>query len=123
MTPAPSPHEPGVSINAEGKKVFIPLENNPEVFTELAHQLGVSRALRFYDVLSIDEPELLALVPRPVHALIFISPADVYHRVRRHDGPEGPIFEETEGETPPVMWFKQTIVSNIAGNVRGSSAS
>lgn len=108
-------HEPGVYINSKGKKTFVPLENNPEVFTELVHRLGISPKLGFYDIYSIDEPELLAFVPRPVHALIFIVPADVYHRVRKND--RGFKIEEESkvmtydgsGDEEPVMWFKQTI--------------
>ena len=72
-------NERGVYIDPNGKKTFIPLENNPEVFTELVHKLGVSPKLGFYDVYSLDDLDLLSLIPRPVHALIFISPADVYH--------------------------------------------
>ena len=108
-------HEPGVFINSRGKKTFIPLENNPEVFTDLIHGLGISSELGFFDIYSIDEPELLSLVPRPVHALIFIAPADVYHRVRKNDkgfeiGEESKVMTyDGSGDEEPVMWFKQTI--------------
>lgn len=85
------------------------LNNNPEVFTELVHKLGVSPELGFYDIYSIDEPELLALIPRPVHALIFIAPADVYHRVRAKDRGSKELTYDGSGENEPVMWFKQTI--------------
>ncbi len=99
----------GVYINSKGKKTFVPLENNPEVFTDLVHRLGVSSKLGFYDIYSIDEPELLAFIPRPVHALIFIAPADVYHRVRAKDGGSKELTYDESGEGEPVMWFKQTI--------------
>lgn len=102
-------HELGVYINSKGKKTFIPLENNPEVFTALIHKLGVSPKLGFYDVYSIDDPELLAFIPRPCHALIFISPADVYHRVRAQDGGSKELTYDGSGPDEPVMWFKQTI--------------
>ena len=104
-----SRNERGVYINPEGKKTFIPLENNPEVFTELVHKLGVSSKLGFYDVYSLDDPELLALIPRPVHALIFISPADVYHRVRKADAGSKELTYDGSSEQEPVIWFKQTI--------------
>lgn len=104
-----SRNERGVYIDAEGRKRFVPLENNPEVFTDLVHMLGVSPKLGFYDVYSIDDPELLALVPKPVHALIFISPADVYHRVRKNDQGSKRLTYDGSGEQEPVMWFKQTI--------------
>ena len=57
------------------EKRFIPLECNPAVFTGLINELGVPN-LEFQDIYSIDEPDLLALVKRPVHSLIFIYPGD-----------------------------------------------
>ena len=101
-------HEPGVYINSKGKKTFVPLENNPDVFTDLVHRLGVSPKLGFYDVYSLDDPALLSFVPRPVHALIFIAPADVVSRVREDDGSKALTYEGS-GDEEPVIWFKQTI--------------
>jgi ubiquitin carboxyl-terminal hydrolase L3 len=112
--------EEGVWINPAGKKVFIPLENNPEVFNALIHDLGVSTKLSFHDVYSIDEPDLLAMVPRPVHALIFIAPSPMYWSVRKDDGIAAaadedndlhnfPLTYDKSGDDEPVMWFKQTI--------------
>lgn len=101
-------HEPGVYVNSKGKKTFIPLENNPEVFTGLIHDVGVSPELGFYDVYSLDEPALLAMVPRPVHALIFIAPANVYYRLHSEGKPTELTYEGT-GEEQPVIWWKQTI--------------
>jgi ubiquitin carboxyl-terminal hydrolase L3 len=99
----------GVFLDKNGKKTFIPLENNPEVFTHLVHALGVSPRLGFYDVYSIDEPELLALVPTPVHALLFIAPAPIYYRVRENDPGSKELKYDKAGADEPVMWFKQTI--------------
>lgn len=115
-----SRNERGVYIREDGTKTFVPLENNPEVFTDLVHRLGVSPKLGFFDVYSIDDPEPLAFVPKPVHAVIFIAPADVYHRVRETDGAtvhktrkndagtKMPDYDGS-GEQEPVMWFMQTI--------------
>ncbi|KAF5023498.1 hypothetical protein F66182_4449 [Fusarium sp. NRRL 66182] len=99
---------PGVSYR-NGKKVFIPLENNPEVFNKLIYTLGVSKKLGFYDVYSVDEPELLAMIPRPVHALIFITPAPVWATVRKSDGSAEELAYDGSGPDEPVVWFKQTI--------------
>ncbi|KAG9256319.1 ubiquitin hydrolase L3 [Emericellopsis atlantica] len=110
----------GVWLSPSGNKVFIPLENNPEVFTGLVHDLGVSPELGFYDVYSLDEPALLAMVPRPVHSLIFITPAPMYTAVRKEDGREWWAAEreaqgdfkltyDKSGEDEPVTWFLQTI--------------
>ncbi|KAG2024994.1 hypothetical protein GB937_003218, partial [Aspergillus fischeri] len=90
-------------------KAFVPLENNPEVMSHLVHQLGLPPTLGFTDVYSIDEPDLLALVPRPSHALLLVFPVTPSYEATRvaEDGP----LPEYNGSGPgePVMWFKQTI--------------
>jgi len=94
---------------ATTRKAFVPLENNPEVMSHLLHQLGVSPTLGFHDVFSIDDPELLAFVPRPAYALLLIFPvSDTYEKFRRE---EDAGKEEYEGSGPQekVLWFKQTI--------------
>ena len=83
-------------------------ENNPEVFSHLIHQLGVSPKLGFYDVYNIDDPELLAFIPRPVYALIFICPPDAYRKTRESDDGSVPEYDGS-GDMEPVIWFKQTI--------------
>ena len=113
MSSTTTSHAPGVFVNAKGKKIFVPLENNPEVFTDLVHRLGVSDHLGFYDVYSIDEPELLSMVPRPVHALIFISPADVYHRVRKDDKK---LNYDGSGEQEPILWVCNFSISHFDMN-------
>ena len=103
-----TPHADGVFIDSKGKKTFVPLENNPEVFTHLVHELGESPELGFYDIYSLDDPELLAVVPRPVHAIIFIAPSNVYYRLHSEGLPKEFNYAGT-GESEPVIWFKQTI--------------
>lgn len=86
----------------------IPAENNPEVFRRLASNLGLSPQLDFYDVLDINDPDLLAFIPRPVHAIIFLTHEDVYYSTRRRT--EGQMEDyQGCGSTERVMWFKQTI--------------
>jgi len=58
----------------KGRKAFVPLENNPEVMSSLVHKLGLSSMLSFHDVFSIDDPDLLAFVPRPATALLLVFP-------------------------------------------------
>ncbi|EFW16305.1 hypothetical protein D8B26_006013 [Coccidioides posadasii str. Silveira] len=91
-----------------GKKTFVPLENNPEVMSHLIHHLGVSPKLGFYDVYSIDDPELLSFIPRPAYGLIFICHGDVYHRARDEEEVSRNDYEGF-GPDEPVLWFKQTI--------------
>ena len=89
-------------------KHFVPLESNPEVFTELAHRLGLSANPVFRDVLTLDASQL----PRLTYALILIFPTS---------GPyeEQKAFEEESarpytGPADGVLWFKQTI-NNACG--------
>lgn len=102
----------GVYVGPDGRKKVIPLENNPEVFTSLVHDLGLSQDLGFYDVYSIDDADLLAMVPRPVHALIVIIPAKMYYASRKEDGIPSDMEDLTYtkgGDDEPIMWFRQTI--------------
>lgn len=94
---------------ANQQKAFVPLENNPEVMTKLAHKLGLSEGYAFHDVYSLTDPDLLALVPRPALALLFIYPttaeAEKYYaeeNTREAD------YDGTGGE--PVLFYRQRIV-------------
>ncbi|KAI0752243.1 ubiquitin carboxyl-terminal hydrolase [Irpex lacteus] len=91
------------------KKYFLPLESNPDVFTQLMHNLGVSSALAFHDVLSIDDKELLQLVPRPALALVLLFPTLEDHEVLRKAENEAAVAYDGSGEDEDVIWFKQTI--------------
>src|SRR2546421_692606 len=74
----------------------------------LASSLGVSPALGFHDVYSLSDPDLLAFIPRPVYALIFLCPASIYHRARDREDDAMPVYTAS-GPSEPVIWFKQTI--------------
>lgn len=102
----------GVFISPSGRKQVISLENNPDVFTSLVHELGLSPELAFYDVYNIDDDGLLAMIPRPAQALIFITPAKMYYASRREDGIASDMADITynkSGDDEPIMWFRQTI--------------
>lgn len=96
---------------APGKrnKRFVPLEANPEVMTSLIHNLGLSKSLAFHDVFSIDDPDLLAFIPRPAHALLLVFPvSDTYEKFRTTEDLDKPEYSGT-GEAEDVIWYKQTI--------------
>jgi ubiquitin carboxyl-terminal hydrolase L3 len=85
------------------------LENNPEVMTSLVQKLGLSPALAFHDVWSIDDPEMLSFVPRPANALLLVFPiSQSYEAFRRREDNDEPEYEG-RGESEPVTWYKQTI--------------
>jgi ubiquitin carboxyl-terminal hydrolase L3 len=69
------------------------LKNNPIIFSHLLYHLGISPTLGFYDIYSIESPELLGFAPRPAYALIFICPAVVYF----HAKAENDAMKEYEG--------------------------
>jgi ubiquitin carboxyl-terminal hydrolase L3 len=91
------------------QKTFTILENNPEVVSHLAYQLGLSKDLAFYDVYSLYDADLLALIPRPVYALLVIIPlTETWKKSREaEDGPKETYTKS--GPEEPVVWFKQTI--------------
>ncbi|GAP90042.1 putative ubiquitin carboxyl-terminal family 1 [Rosellinia necatrix] len=97
------------------KKHFIPLESNPGLFTQLIHQLGVSTALCFHDVWSLDDPSLLSLVPRPVLAFIIVFPTSSDYEDRLAKGSDVTVDDALlHRKNKDVIWFKQTI-NNACG--------
>lgn len=75
--------------------------------SHLVHQLGFPQNLGFTDVYSIDEPDLLAFVPRPSYALLLVFPVSKAYESARIA--EDATVPEYTGVGPGVMWFKQTI--------------
>lgn len=77
--------------------------------SSLVHQLGLSPALSFHDVFSIDEPELLAFVPRPATALLLVFPVSkTFEEFRAEEDKDKKLYEG-KGAGEPVIWYKQTI--------------
>lgn len=93
----------------------------------LARTMGLSKKLAFYDVYSLKDPGLRALIPRPVHALLAIlplTPAWEASRVAEDaDQPDykgqgmlEPVGSPSDGTNSrlllicvQIVWFKQTI--------------
>lgn len=75
----------------------------------LAKRLGLSEDLQFYDVYSLEEPELLAHIPRPVYALLVILPlTHAWDRDRQAEDSTTADYDGS-GEQEPTIWFEQTI--------------
>ncbi|OTA52800.1 ubiquitin carboxyl-terminal hydrolase [Hypoxylon sp. EC38] len=98
------------------RKKWVMLENNPDVMNQLAEKLGLSSDLSFYDVWSLDEPELLAHIPRPALALLVILPFTPAWDKDRQAEDAGKGDYEGHGPDEPVIWFKQTI-GNACGSI------
>lgn len=85
------------------------VENNPEVMSSLVHKLGLSSDLSWHDVYSLDDPSLLAFVPRPAHALLLVFPTSSSYRKGRSDEDSTLPDYTGIGSEEEVLWFKQTI--------------
>lgn len=82
----------------------------------LKKRLGLSDELEFYDVYSLDEPELLAHIPRPAYALLVIIPLTAAWFDERKAEDTNKEEYNGYGENEPVIWFKQTI-GNACGSI------
>lgn len=91
------------------KQAFFPLEANPTVFNEIMEGLGVSPSLTFVDVLSIDDPDVLAWVPRPALALVMVCPGSPAHKARKRELDSQRAEYTGKGEEEPAIWWWQTI--------------
>ena len=77
--------------------------------TSLVQKLGLSSSLAFHDVYSLDDPSLLAFVPRPVHALLLVFPVSkTYEAARIAEDRSLPDYSGS-GADEEVLWFRQTI--------------
>ncbi|TFK23667.1 ubiquitin C-terminal hydrolase L3 [Coprinopsis marcescibilis] len=90
------------------RKHYVPLESDPAIFTDLARRLGV-KGYEFHDVLSLDDPDLLAFIPRPVLALILVFPVSDKHDAQVKEQEKRRTVYAGRGEAEPVVWFAQTI--------------
>ncbi|KAF8527315.1 hypothetical protein JB92DRAFT_907678 [Gautieria morchelliformis] len=95
---------------------WIPLEANPEVLSAWSEQAGLPpSSATFYDVYGLD-PELLAMIPKPVKAVVFLFPVSESTEAMRH-AEDAVIESEGQPEVDPsVLYIKQTI-SNACGTI------
>ena len=100
--------------NTTYRKHYIPLESNPDVFSQLAGKLGLSSSLVFQDVYALDD-SCLAFVPRPVLALILVFPASELYEEQKTQKEKSQVEEyHKSGEEEKAIWFRQTI-NNACG--------
>jgi hypothetical protein len=94
----------------EYRKHFIPLESNPEVFTKLIHELGVSDTFSFVDIWALD---CIEHVPRAAAALILVLPTSTEYE-QRQSVEDTARKEDNETQGDGVIWLPQTI-NNACG--------
>lgn len=78
-------------------KSVTPLESNPLIFTNLAHTLGLTPLLKFFDIYSLTEKELLEFLPSPIYGIILLFPLENY--------PEEQVL------SADVNWYKQELIN------------
>jgi hypothetical protein len=100
----------GAMVKDEYRKHFIPLESNPEVFTKLIHELGVSDTFSFVDIWALD---CIEHVPRPAAALVLVLPTSTEYEQRKSVEDAGR-QEDNEAREEGVIWLPQTI-NNACG--------
>ncbi|KAH7312665.1 ubiquitin carboxyl-terminal hydrolase [Stachybotrys elegans] len=96
------------------RKHYIPLESSPELFTELIHKIGVSPGLEFHDVLSLEDDDLMAMLPRPVYALILVFPTSEEYESHVVAADKDASEYDRGGGHESAVWYKQTI-NNACG--------
>ena len=59
---------------------IVPLESDPDVFTNFARSLGLKSAYSFIDIYSISDETLLSFIQRPVVAIVLLMPVSSARR-------------------------------------------
>ncbi|KAJ8667952.1 hypothetical protein QAD02_009615 [Eretmocerus hayati] len=92
---------------------WVPLESNPEVMTKFLHKTGVPTKWELTDVYGLD-PELLAMVPKPVIALILLYPISPKSESYKAELEEK---EKAKGVTNGKVYHLAQYVSNACGTI------
>lgn len=93
---------------------WLPLESNPEVMTKFLHKLGVPKKWNIIDIYGVD-PDSLAVIPRPVLALILLYPISDKSETFKTEQ-ESKVKESGQVISNAVYHMKQC-VSNACGAV------
>ncbi|KAJ3841329.1 peptidase C12, ubiquitin carboxyl-terminal hydrolase [Lentinula raphanica] len=97
--------------STETQNRWIPLESNPE----WASKAGVDTAeSQFSDIYGLDQ-ELLAMVPKPVKAVLLLFPISKTLEAKRREDDEK-IRSTSQSSLKNIFWIKQTI-SNACGTI------
>ncbi|KAG7838928.1 hypothetical protein KL942_003924 [Ogataea angusta] len=86
----------------------IPLESNPEIFTQFGRKLGLSPLLSFFDVYSLTDPDLVSFLPRPVYSLILLFPVTEQYESLKETEEKGR-DQEKDDKFEHIIWFKQLL--------------
>ncbi|XP_018337918.1 PREDICTED: ubiquitin carboxyl-terminal hydrolase isozyme L3-like [Trachymyrmex septentrionalis] len=92
---------------------WVPLESNPEVMTKFLHKLGVPKKWSILDVYGL-ESELLAIIPRPVLAIILLYP--ISSKIEKTKEEQAEAKDSKNDAAESVYHVKQSI-SNACGTI------
>lgn len=96
---------------------WIPLESNPEVMTKLLHKFGVPNEWYIVDVYGL-EPDLLALVPKPVVAVILLYPLRKEEDNSKEDTETVKEKEENvSSSSDPDVYHMKQYIHNACGTI------
>lgn len=91
---------------------WVPLESNPEVMTKFLHKLGVPKKWSVIDVYGLD-PDLLAIVPKPVLAVILLYPV----AIKSEKGEEVEEAKDDKSDTLDSVYHMKQCVANACGTI------
>nr|CAD7406823.1 unnamed protein product [Timema cristinae] len=92
---------------------WIPLESNPDVMNKFLHNLGVPAKWQLVDVYGLDA-DILAVVPRPVLAVLLLFPWSVKFTDFNATKEDGTEKDQTVSDK---VYFLKQVISNACGTI------
>lgn len=93
---------------------WVPLEANPDLFTSWCSSMGMDTSkFAFHDIYGTD-PDLLAMVPQPVAAVLLLFP--IHPSMEKSRTEASAAAPASPPGTENILWFKQTI-GNACGTI------
>lgn len=96
---------------------WVPMESNPDVMTKFLHKLGVPKDWSIVDVYGL-EPDLLALVPKPVCAVILLYPLSKKGSTVTEDDEQGEKdATSSDANIDPAVFHMKQYIHNACGTI------
>jgi ubiquitin carboxyl-terminal hydrolase L3 len=112
-TPPPPPH-PAPPTPLFFPFPQLPLESNPEVMNAYARKLGLPDTYEYVDLLSTEDWGL-AMVPRPVHAVLMLFP--IKEASEKHRAEEAARIAKEGQVVHPQTYFCAQTIDNACGTI------
>eukprot|EP00047_Mylnosiga_fluctuans_P009712 m.12709 g.12709 ORF g.12709 m.12709 type:complete len:230 (+) comp2750_c0_seq1:147-836(+) len=93
---------------------WLPIESNPDVMNKFVHSVGLEPSYSFCDVFGLDA-DLLAMVPRPVAAVLLLFPCTENQDAARK-AEQAELAKSGFAPNPKAFFLKQTI-GNACGTI------